>query len=49
MGVTKTTTVPGDGSTFPSEGAKLTVHYTGRLESSDGTRFDSSSKRKPFS
>jgi len=41
------TTTPGDGTTFPSTGDDLTMHYTGRL--TDGTIFDSSvQKGRPF-
>jgi FKBP-type peptidyl-prolyl cis-trans isomerase len=29
MGVTKDTVKPGDGSTFPQKGQRVTVHYTG--------------------
>ncbi|KAF6254918.1 hypothetical protein COO60DRAFT_1538005 [Scenedesmus sp. NREL 46B-D3] len=38
MGVTKDTTKPGDGSTFPQKGQKVTVHYTGTTRSSTDTQ-----------
>ena len=42
------TTQPGDGKTFPKKGSKLSMHYTGTLQS-NGKEFDSSHKRgKPF-
>lgn len=48
MGVTKETTRPGDGKSFPPKGATCVMHYTGTLQS-DGSEFDSSRKRgKPF-
>ena len=41
-------TQPGDGKTFPKPGSKLSMHYTGTLQS-NGKEFDSSHKRgKPF-
>mmetsp|Transcript_8918 Transcript_8918/g.20101 ORF Transcript_8918/g.20101 Transcript_8918/m.20101 type:complete len:109 (+) Transcript_8918:52-378(+) len=47
MGVEKQITQAGDGATFPTQGAAMTMHYTGKLE--DGTVFDSSvSKGRPF-
>ena len=47
MGVQKRVTREGDGSTFPKQGDKLAMHYTGRL--ADGTKFDSSVDRgQPF-
>ena len=48
MGVEKTVSREGDGSTFPKQGDRLTMHYTGKL--ADGTKFDSSVDRgQPFS
>ena len=47
MGVTVTIIKPGDGTTFPQRGDRVTVHYTGTLE--DGSKFDSSIDRaQPF-
>ena len=47
-GVRKQVVRAGDGSTFPSKGDALTMHYTGSL-SAGGTVFDSSVKRgEPF-
>ena len=48
MGVTKTILREGDGTTYPSKGQKLTMHYSGTL-ASNGKKFDSSYDRgKPF-
>lgn len=47
-GLVKVTRVPGDGKTFPTRGAKLSMHYTGVL-AKDGKKFDSSRDRgQPF-
>lgn len=48
MGVTKELIKEGDGITYPTQGAELTMHYTGTLVS-DGSKFDSSvDKGRPF-
>jgi FK506-binding protein 1 len=46
QGVTKKTQKPGDGKTFPQKGQTVAVHYRGELM--DGTTFDSSVGKKPF-
>lgn len=47
MGVTVQSQKAGDGSTYPKKGDKVTMHYTGTLES--GKKFDSSVDRgQPF-
>ncbi|GKY90530.1 hypothetical protein MPSEU_000026700 [Mayamaea pseudoterrestris] len=48
MGVTKEITAPGDNKTYPKEGDRLTMHYTGTLQS-NGEEFDSSHRKgRPF-
>jgi FK506-binding protein 1 len=48
MGVEKEIIKEGDGTNFPSVGARLTMHYTGTL-AADGSKFDSSVDRgRPF-
>mmetsp|Transcript_8698 Transcript_8698/g.18695 ORF Transcript_8698/g.18695 Transcript_8698/m.18695 type:complete len:111 (+) Transcript_8698:184-516(+) len=49
MGVTKDIITPGDGTTYPKAGDKLTMHYIGTL-ASNGNKFDASRDRgRPFS
>lgn len=43
MGVEKEIIQEGDGTTFPTQGQELVMHYTGTLE--DGTVFDSSVRK----
>lgn len=45
MGVTKQTTRPGDNKSFPKQGQRVSVHYTGFLEKVGGKKFDSSVDR----
>ncbi|KAL3898922.1 MAG: hypothetical protein SGCHY_002409, partial [Lobulomycetales sp.] len=46
-GVTKEVIKAGDGATFPKNGDKVTIHYTGTL--ANGSKFDSSvDKGRPF-
>mmetsp|Transcript_7716 Transcript_7716/g.11034 ORF Transcript_7716/g.11034 Transcript_7716/m.11034 type:complete len:130 (-) Transcript_7716:165-554(-) len=48
MGVTVDTIKPGDGTNYPRQGQRLTMHYTGTLKS-NGSKFDSSHDRgRPF-
>lgn len=47
MGVEKEIISEGDGTTYPTQGQELVMHYTGSLE--DGTVFDSSVRKgRPF-
>jgi len=49
MGVTKQVLSAGDGTNFPQQGDKLTMHYIGTL-ASNGKKFDASRDRgRPFS
>ncbi len=48
QGVTKQIRVAGTGTETPPNGAKVRVHYTGRLHEGDRKQFDSSVGREPF-